>query len=135
MLDVSDHPKVIDAERKGVHFESRRRWYALDDADRITHVSPGWSEPVNKLLGRTIWEFFSGTATHHIYKNIFQSIRGKRATASLAIRCDQPDRLIELRVVVSGGADRQLLVTFETLREAPTEYQSLWDPAAVRSRL
>ena len=132
-LEPVDRLEDFEANGGATNIELRRRWYALDDADQITRVSHGWADLGNRLLGRTIWNFFSGTATHHIYRNIFQRVRNTEASTSVDIRCDQPNQLVELRVVVSGSANSELLVTIETLLKAPTEYQSLWDPDVVRS--
>ena len=117
----------------GKLFAPPRRWYALDDTDTITRVSSGWSELGDQLTGQTIWNFFSGAATRHIYEKIYQNVRVTRTPASVDIRCDQPDRLVELRVAVSPGEESLLFVHIESLREAPTEYRSIWDPIAVRS--
>jgi hypothetical protein len=83
--------------------------YAIDGDDRLVAVNAAWSSFAEqndgidllpeKVIGHSLWDFFSDMAVHEIYRLIFAHVRnGNRTT--LTMRCDSDDtcRWIELRL-------------------------------------
>lgn len=73
----------------------------IDARDAIIFVGPGWDEFATRnaapalltgtVVGRPIWSQVCDVTTRHIFKLLFQRVRGTGISAHLEFRCDGPE--------------------------------------------
>ena len=93
--------------------------YAIDRSDVIESVSEAWLHfaQINgapkltreAVIGRSLWEFMSGSDTRSFYRTLFHRVRSKQIEVDLPFRCDSPDllrfMLLHIRPVSNTGLE------------------------------
>ena len=93
--------------------------YSIDRSDVIESVSEAWLHfaqingapelTCEAVVGRSLWEFVSGSDTQSFYRALFHRVRSKEIEVDLPFRCDSPDLLrfmvLHLRPVSNGGLE------------------------------
>jgi hypothetical protein len=117
--------------------------YHLNARDELVFVNQAWSEFAEAngadamqptlVLRRSLWDFISDPTTRHIYRALFERIRGQEETIRLSFRCDSPAerRLLDLEMtpLEQGGIQCQVHQV-ETSSRKP---MWLLDPSRPRS--
>lgn len=99
--------------------------YRIDRDDKIVSVSNNWtgfarendwsaSSPVGpaNVVGRSIWQFFSGIETQHLYQILVEQARKHQKPLCFSFRCDSP------------RARRMFDLTITPLEDGAIEFQS-----------
>jgi len=118
--------------------------YTLDQDDKIISLSGNWEAfaqanqagdelKIQKILGRSIWEFIQGIETNHLYNIIFQRIREGKPTTPFPFRCDSPALRRYLTLVIELLPQGHLKIESRTISVTPREAVILLDKASLRS--
>ena len=94
--------------------------YRLNDDDEIVFVNDEWDRWAMenlgdvvigpRIIGRSIWNFISGTETEEYYRQAIAQVRaGRRIT--FTFRCDAPDCRRLLRMTLESADNNQLQFT------------------------
>lgn len=85
--------------------------YAIDEQDRLTHLSDDWLSfaaennaaelTESSLLGHSLWEYIEGQDTILLYKKLFERVRETQQQQCLPFRCDAPifERHMRMNIV------------------------------------
>ncbi|MCH9680262.1 MAG: hypothetical protein K0V04_02420 [Deltaproteobacteria bacterium] len=117
--------------------------YTLDARDTIIDIEGSWDAfarenqapqlQIDTVLGRPIFEFFAGSETRSLYRQILDRARQTGNTVEIPFRCDAPDvmRRMQLSIVPVGGG--RLRVRSTLLEQQPRIRVDFLDRRAQRS--
>jgi hypothetical protein len=118
--------------------------YKIDGQSRIVSLSSNWlsfarenqageSLHPDRVLGRSIWEFISGTETQHLYELVFQKVRTMSKLVAIKFRCDAPDLLRFCNLAIVPHGDGSLELYSQVVRTQARASVRLLDPSQPRS--
>jgi hypothetical protein len=117
--------------------------YELDHDDRIRAVSTTWLTFAqhngasdlhpDRVIGRPIWDFVTGTDVQEVYKAIFTRVRTREQPISVPFRCDSPDCRRYMQLTVASAPKDGLALSATLLREEPRDRVAVLDREASRS--
>jgi hypothetical protein len=119
-------------------------FYEIDERDVLVDVDAAWllfarecgaaELGVEKVLGRSLWEFVSDVQTISLYVEIFARARASRTTVVVPFRCDGPEvrRFMELSIS-PGNRPGNLALVGRLLRTEHRPPVALLDPLVPRS--
>ena len=118
--------------------------YSIDKHDLIEMVDETWLAFArengaarltrDRVIGKSLWSFIQGNATRQFYEAIFENVRQQSGIAVVPFRCDSPNLLREMRLIVKAGDDDAIHLEGILCRVQLTRYLHLLDARARRSR-
>lgn len=96
---------------------TRSTIYRIDGDDRFVYVNAEWhrfaaqndaSPALNKILGKSIWDYISGRETGELYRMLLQRVRTFSATVEFEFRCDSPTVRRYMRMTILPRRFRQI---------------------------
>jgi hypothetical protein len=93
-------------------------WYTLDRYDVIRSVGDHWDDgadgyplaSASGVVGRNLFDCICGVSTRLFMESVLQAVRLTAAPRTLLYRCDAPNRIRRLRMVLTPGPDEAVTV-------------------------
>lgn len=119
--------------------------YTLDARDRLEAMGGDWERfamlnggehlVAPGVMGRPIWDFLGGEAVKVVYRALYHQARERKEEVHVPFRCDSPEEIRELELIIEPREDGGLNVISRTLRVKPRqEAVRLLEAHAPRSR-
>ena len=117
--------------------------YRVDSENRITSISPEWSEfatendspglTEGRVLGRSLQEFIAGAEMVHVWEALLETVRAGHRIQAMPYRCDSPEcrRFMEMSLIPLPG--RAIELQSRVVREEPRPHVALLDPSTPRT--
>ncbi len=112
--------------------------YGINPADVITWVSDEWLRfaqendapelSVAHVVGQSLWRFVVGADVQQIYRELFRSLRSKRAEVIIPFRCDSPAVIRHMELTLRSPGNGVIEFEGRLLRHETR------DPVSVLSR-
>ena len=104
---------TIDA-KKSIEFTL----YSIDADDKICAVGGLWEAfaaendavamEEHNVVGKSIWQFFSGAATRKLYEELFDKLRSTKVEVTIPFRCDSPWVIRQMELRLKSGPMRSI---------------------------
>ncbi|MBN2725850.1 hypothetical protein JXR74_00620 [Candidatus Mcinerneyibacteriota bacterium] len=106
--------------------------YRIDSQDRLIHVDEQWIDfarenwdpdfQVSSVIGVSLWDFIRDETTRHLYQAIVAKLRsGDKTEYKIPFRCDSPNRVRDMEMVVKKGESGGITFTSILKREQKRE--------------
>ena len=103
--------------------------YRIDSSDTIVWCSESWDDFAvaneapeacgEAILGHSVWQYFEGFETRHLYRMCFNRVRSGLGDIVLPFRCDGPTTIREMKLRISLCRNKLLQNTGTVIRETP----------------
>jgi hypothetical protein len=117
--------------------------YRINAQDQLVDPSEDWTRfalenaaphlVANQVLGRSLWEFISDTATQMLYKALLTKVRSGEARGSVELRCDAPHLRRYIRLAMSPLSNGRVQFIGTVLKVEQRKSIRLLDPLVGRS--
>lgn len=115
--------------------------YRIDDRDVVTWVNDefsafaensGAADLVGRVVGRPIWNFLDGDVVRHVYRILFERVRGRDLIVWIPLRCDSPDQARAGHLQIVALPDGAIEIQSRLRAGRPRSPLQLIDPTAPR---
>lgn len=101
--------------------------YGIDKRNRICCVDDNWMTFAREnsapeltpefVIGKPLWDFFRGEETRDLTRMMFDKVRLTDESFVVPFRCDGPDILRPMVMLIQPGADRSIIVRTRTVHD------------------
>ncbi|MHC1744204.1 MAG: hypothetical protein AB9873_14380 [Syntrophobacteraceae bacterium] len=105
------------------------------DAEWIAFAHANWDRTlkIDKILGRSLWDFIQDSATIDLWKLVLARVREGQFFLRIPYRCDSPDLRRFMEMGIAPYPDGSIETHNRILREEPREPDPILDAHAPRS--